>query len=786
MGLFTVISSFDVKAAPCWGPNCNTGISFKETFSQGARNTVSVSQTVSSSPSSTIIRTYTNTPATKNSASIFSKEYHGFMSGTILDDTSDCSNRGRAILEDGPCMKACPGKCDKPNYAPCDEAPCCDQPCAPAPAPCMAAPCLPAPQPCMAPPCQAITNSVKYVEPMAPSRCGNFAPIDLQWVDFRIQEEGKTNYSKKLGNYRFRIFECRRPTKNIMLNQGRTLQKDMRLIEVFKNSVDECINVIKVPTDICLNQKAPLPDYVLTAEIIDFHMNVCDEFDYNNVKYKNSRKGSSEITVVWRLMDLTKTNVLWKGITDGYGELNFGDPYGENTLIEKAFADASNNLRQDPGFESMISRRLDPQLKNMQRRSLIDTQRIIDPVKCQYSEELAAIRAGQKDARSTFEQQSVRKDGSKIYVTEDGTKIFRDKTGRIISVTRNGQTYPIDPKSLVRNSDGTRTITASDGTKIFIDKNDNIVGIECGENPPVIIEDVEVIEPVAIIEKVTVKQPVAVIEKVTTTPPIIEETIEVVERDGIDELFDVTLIEEDITVTTDSRICIYERNAYDQLTPEAMNTIKSALVMVTNQDGKKGSGLLVSEELVITSANMILKDHNTYTIRTTDGRELKAKAFRINVKKNIALLLLEQPTSYNKLAISLDLPKIGKTELISLGILPAGIDYSADKNITEAKGKTLGYRYSDNVGTEILVDTFIQGTTEGGAVLDESGRYQGMSISGKRLGDGPDIFIPLETVLQAVGLEICGREFEGVSGLSKLIEEPISKAPEKMPKKDRK
>ena len=60
------------------------------------------------------------------------------------------------------------------------------------------------------------------------------APIKLEYVDFRINKNGDyENYNTKLGNYKFRIFGCRRENKNVFLNKGRAMQKDMKFTEVF-------------------------------------------------------------------------------------------------------------------------------------------------------------------------------------------------------------------------------------------------------------------------------------------------------------------------------------------------------------------------------------------------------------------------------------------------------------------------------------------------------------------------------------------------------------------------
>ena len=65
-------------------------------------------------------------------------------------------------------------------------------------------------------------------------RRDSFAPVKLEYVDFRIKKNGDyENYNTKLGNYRFRIFGCRRENKNVFLNEGRAMQKDMKFFDVF-------------------------------------------------------------------------------------------------------------------------------------------------------------------------------------------------------------------------------------------------------------------------------------------------------------------------------------------------------------------------------------------------------------------------------------------------------------------------------------------------------------------------------------------------------------------------
>ena len=75
------------------------------------------------------------------------------------------------------------------------------------------------------------------------------------------------------------------------------------------------------------------------------------------------------------------------------------------------------------------------------------------------------------------------------------------------------------------------------------------------------------------------------------------------------------------------------------------------------------------------------------------------------------------------------------------------------------EGKVIGYRWSESGDTEIIVDTFVQTVTLGGALIDKHGNIVGMAHKSKKSDENPDLFIPIETALKALGLEICGREF---------------------------
>ena len=81
-------------------------------------------------------------------------------------------------------------------------------------------------------------------------------------------------------------------------------------------------------------------------------------------------------------------------------------------------------------------------------------------------------------------------------------------------------------------------------------------------------------------------------------------------------------------------------------------------------------------------------------------------------------------------------------------------------------------------------------------LIDEKGRITGMAHTSRTVADGPDLFLPIETAMKSLGLEICGKAFPQVQpkpqkawrqkSVAPLIENTVQKAPEAMKAKDRK
>ena len=602
-------------------------------------------------------------------------------------------------------------------------------------------------------------------------------------MDFRLKNGMDNNgYSRKLGKYRFRIFGCRRDTKNAILNEGRILEKDMSFIEIFDDMVSDCYKVVKTPNDLCLRADSPLPEYVLTAEITDYYMNLCDEYNWDEAKKEDKRIGSSEMTVVWRLMDLTKTNVLWKGKSVGYGEVEDGEYNGEIVLIERAFADAVDNLRNLPGFEDQLSKRLSPEELQRQRNALIDMQRQMDPVKCQFSEEIKVM----EDSGSVSSGYGMNEgwinvpeakmvDGQVVENSGSASSGFGAAEGGNVTELQMVDGQIVENSGSVSSGSG-----AAEGS--------NVTELQ--------LIDGQIVETSgASASGYGMAEGGNVTEIITTGGVVTEDSGVVSDGAAMYEVEAVEPLPSDMSAMIESdSLCIREQPDYDNMGPENVYKVRTAVVSVANAKGKKGAGLLISEQFVMTSADLVDRSNNSYALETINGKKLKARAFRINPKKNTALLVLDKPTQYTPLSLNLELPAVNKDNFMTLGLL--NFTEGEGEGYLETGGKVSGYRYDEDGTSQIVIDTFVQSATIGGVLIDEKGRITGMAHTSRPIKDGPDLFLPIETAMKSLGVGICGKEFPQPKpkpqkswrqkSVAPLIENTVQKAPEAMDVRERK
>ena len=154
--------------------------------------------------------------------------------------------------------------------------------------------------------------------------------------------------------------------------------------------------------------------------------------------------------------------------------------------------------------------------------------------------------------------------------------------------------------------------------------------------------------------------------------------------------------------------------------------------------------------------------------------------------------MLDKPTNYTPLALSLSLPEVGKNGFLTLGVLDVK-NFSDGEDYLENSARIEGYRYTPEKGAEILANTFIQNVTVGGALFHKDCTISGMAHSGVKTDDGLDVYVPTETALRSLGISICGHEYVEESPWQQTVYKPVTeqikqvqKAPEEMKVKDRK
>lgn len=640
--------------------------------------------------------------------------------------------------------------------------------------------------------------------------CKNFAPITLEYVDFRIKKGRQyTPYSTKLGQYRFRIFGCRRFEKDAILNQGRIMQKDMKFIPIFNEMVGNCYPIRKMPSGLCLETSpSPLPEYILTAEITDYYMNLCDEYDWDKSAAEDKRTGSSEMTVTWRLMDITKTNVYWKGTSTGYGEVSDGEYNAEIRLVEDAFADAVSNLRNLPGFEKQLATRVHPDELAAERQALIEAERISDPVRCKFEPEIKKAEASEFSSLQEMTKQNVLPADENysicamtpgqldekgqplpmcqmVPVTQEVLEIPADDTLQIaevpgdvvlletVDVVEAPVTEIVEDSGVISNGGITKMLPEIGTETLIMPPETGTIEEEAG----VIIDGSGINETGGALsasefepEKLQIEESSGIIDSGSGS----KDTVAVVDDSWIDIDSERREAAEQAFFASGNSLCIIDRNPYDKLTPENLYKVRASIVSVTNGNGKRGAGLIVSEQFVLISADLIVKDNNRYNLETINGGKLKATAFRINPSKNTALLVLDEKTKYTPLSLNLDLPDVGQNGFLALGLLDIDGSFENGEGYLDNAGTVSGYRYSDEKGAQIIIDTFVQTVTIGGALIDEHGTINGFAADGKKTDDSPDLFIPTETALRSLGLSICGKPFTDKSPWQKY--KPLTEA----------
>ncbi len=576
------------------------------------------------------------------------------------------------------------------------------------------------------------------------------APIKLEYVDFKINRNRTADeWGKDIGRYNFKLFGCKRAEKNIVLNEGRAMRRDMKFDNVFFEEMNELFPVIVrkdnpyYPYSISAERPDLLPGYVITAEIKDLFINVCDQYDWRTRTYSHLRSGSAEIQVLWRVMTPFNRKLYWEDVTRGYAEIQTPVRDGEIRLIEKAFADALVRVIGMPGF--------------MQTMRNVPNPRDLEKAKAEF-EALAYEHKKYKKLQSSYRRKRM------IFYSERERERTLDDLEELERMLAEGET--LDSEQLerleqARRELGQQVLGGSDLSGRELADN-SAVGGQAGRGLG------DSMGSGILARGLTDKDDGSgFYARLLKEPPLerglFGRILPVIPLARFFEGYTLSsglgLEREDsklgfVVSPVDGWITIGDQKPFRYLSPIRLYRIRSSVVAVTNEE-EVGSGLVISPSLVLTNYEIAKK---TTFVKTEflDGRVVASMVLRVNKDKDVALLYMP-PAEFDEynwpIPLRLDLPEVGEPFYAIGTPMRGGFEGALEK------GKVAGYRFSDT-GVDILTNTNVQSVSLGGVLVDENGNAIGLAHAGKSLIESRDGFIPIGDAFDALKVRIRDRDMD--------------------------
>ena len=622
------------------------------------------------------------------------------------------------------------------------------------------------------------------------------APIKLEYVDFKINRNRTADeWGKDIGRYNFKLFGCKRAEKNVVLNEGRAMRRDMKFDNVFFEEMNELFPVIVrkdnpyFPYSISAERPDLLPGYVITAEIKDLFINVCDQYDWRTRTYSQLRSGSSEIQVLWRVMTPFNRKLYWEDVTRGYAEIQTPVRDGEIRLIEKAFADALVRLIGMPGFLETMRTVPNPEELQLAKKEF---------------DALAYQHKRYKRLRSSYRRKRI-----KFYVDREHLRDNLEKmalSGRALTEgIEKGNGSLRELKDLERRLADGETLTPEELERLELMRKE-LAGIPLtqGEAKEKALDDSvdSVVSERGLSDQsesgisgrsLADQQSESgvfgrglsdqsgsgifarglsdkgdgsgVFARLLKEPPLTRGVFgQVLRTVPLGRFLEEFTLSSDLEKESskfgfaispvDGWITIDNQKPFRYLSPMRIYRIRSSVVAVTNEE-EVGSGLIISPSLVLTNYEIAKK--TTY-VKTEflDGRVVPSMVLRVNKDKDVALLYMP-PSEFDEynwpIPLRLDLPEVGE-KFYAIGTPMRGGYEGAMEH-----GKVAGYRFS-STGVDILTNTNVQSVTLGGILVDENGNAIGLAHAGKSLIDSRDGFIPIGDAFDALKVRIRDRDMD--------------------------
>ncbi len=603
------------------------------------------------------------------------------------------------------------------------------------------------------------------------------APIKLEYVDFKINRNRTADeWGKDIGQYNFKLFGCRRGQKNIVLNEGRAMRRDMKFDNVFFEEMNELFPVIVrkdnpyYPYSISAERPDLLPGYVITAEIKDLFINVCDQYDWRTRTYSHLRSGSAEIQVLWRVMTPFNRKLYWEDVTRGYAEIQTPVRDGEVRLIEKAFADALVRVIGMPGF--MQTMRSVPDPADLERAKAEFEALAYEHKK--YKKLQSSYRRKRMVFYSERERERTLEDLEKITggdrnlsgELEKGTGALHtlEELERMLAEGETLDSEQLERLNQARRELGEQVLGSSGlGHSDLSGSELADGGMASGQIGRGLADSMgsgimargltDSGDTSGFYARLLKEPPMqrGLFGRILPVIPLVRFFEGYTLSSGLER-------EENkagfIVSPVDGWITIGNQKPFRYLSPIRLYRIRSSVVAVTNEE-EVGSGLVIAPSLVLTNYEIAKK---TTFVKTEflDGRVVTSMVLRVNKDKDVALLYMP-PAEFDEynwpIPLRLDLPEVGEPFYAIGTPMRGGFEGALEK------GKVAGYRFSDT-GVDILTNTNVQSVSLGGVLVDENGNAIGLAHAGKSLIESRDGFIPIGDAFEALKVRIRDRDMD--------------------------
>ncbi len=618
------------------------------------------------------------------------------------------------------------------------------------------------------------------------------APIKLEYVDFKIDRARTAeDWGKDIGKYNFKLFGCKRAEKNIVLNQGRAMRRDMKFGDVFFEEMNELFPVV-------VAKDSPYypysigdipPGYLITAEIKDLYINVCDHYDWRTRVYSQLRSGSAEIKVLWRVITPYNRKLYWEDTTHGYARIEDPIRNGEVRLAEKAFADALVRLIGMPGFLETMRNKPDEAMLAQAKAEFEEQSaqhiRARNKLKSSYRRkrtkfysERHLIRELETMERLAPTQETMLDDFdhgmANVHGLGDGLLMgapTREAAGMLESAKESAETdkqlgdeyaglTPEEKALYDKLASGMNGSELSDSEKAMLARM-----LKDGRTQGLMARLLSDGKGQGFAGRLLKGGEIdrGLYGKVLNSSPLLRLFDGYLfgadlDKEAVDAILDGDLSRERnkygfIVSPIDGWITINNQKPFRYLSPVRIYRIRASVVAVSNT-ADVGSGLVIAPSLVLTNYS-VTKSSPYAKIEFLDGRVVQSMVLRVDKEKDVALLYMP-PARLNKynwpIPLRLDLPDVGE-KFYAIGTPMRGGFEGAMED-----GKVAGYRYMD-AGVDILTTTNVQSVTLGGILVDENGNAIGLAHAGESLVDSRrDGFIPIGDAFDALKVRILDRD----------------------------